>query len=99
MILLSSVLAQTQSGEDEPHILGQITNNERGVEAVKVRLESYDGEPCAKLAESTSSLSAEQEKVLKKCKTEVGTVGTDAKGEYHFRDVRPGWYRLSMVWN
>ena len=99
MVLLFAVLAQSQSAGEKPQIWGQITNNERGVEAVKVRLESYDGEPCVRLAESTSSLSADQEKVLKKCEAEIGTVLTDAKGEYHFRDVRSGWYRLSMSWN
>jgi hypothetical protein len=72
IVLLVVVLAQSQSAGEKPHIRGQITNTERGVEAVKVRLESYDGESCAKLAEYTSSLSAEQETMLKKCKTEVG---------------------------
>jgi hypothetical protein len=86
------------AGSDTAQLWGVIASKSAPVVAAKVRLESYLDEACVKLAEA-EKLSPEQDKVVKACASELPAISSDARGEFHFRNLKPGWYKLLVEWD
>jgi hypothetical protein len=78
-------------------ISGKILTPPGPVQGAGVHLIAFSDEACAKL-DDKKDLSADEKKRREECWKQTGEMKTNEKGEYHFDDIKPGWYKLLIGW-
>jgi hypothetical protein len=78
-------------------ISGKILTPPGPVQGAGVHLIAFSDEACAKL-DDEQNLSADEKKLRHECQKQAAEMKTNEKGEYHFDDLKPGWYKLLFGW-
>ena len=78
-------------------ISGKILTPPGPVQGAGVHLMAFSDEACAKL-DDKETLSADEKKRRSECQKQLAQMKTDEKGDYHFDDIKPGWYKLLIGW-
>ena len=78
-------------------ISGKILTPPGPVQGAGVHLIAFNDEACAKL-DNKQTLSADETKRRKECWKQTAEMKTNEKGEYHFDDIKSGWYKLLIGW-
>ena len=69
------------------------------IAGAQVILQSLDSEDCARLFNKKGQKSPEDAAKLSKCVHDLFTLESNAKGEFSFAGVQPGWYDVRFLWN
>jgi len=88
-----------QDSSNPPAIRGTLLHTAaEPIAGAQVTLQVFDDEACAKLFDAQSDSPQDSEK-LSTCSRDLFTVQSDAKGEFVFSGVQPGWYAVRFLWN
>ncbi len=102
LVLLTGCKSKSPSTSAAParvsySISGKILTPPGPVQGAGVILVAFSDEACAKL-DNKQNLSADEKKRREECWKKTAETKTNEKGEYHFDDIKPGWYKLLIGW-
>ncbi len=102
LVLLAGCKSKSTSPSTVParvsySISGKILTPPGPVEGAGAHLIAFTDEACAK-SDDKQDLSADEKKHRSECRKQAAEMKTNEKGEYHFDDLKPGWYKLQFGW-
>ena len=94
LLLLAAV---TGKAENTLNVHGTLSDNGKPFPDGLVVLQRLKDEKCARLF-ATSDLTAKDVRKLESCTQDLPWVHTDAKGNYSYERLAPGWYNIRFLW-
>src|SRR5437763_775160 len=94
LLLLASV---TGKAENTLTVHGTLSDNGKPFPDGLVVLQRLKDEKCARLF-ATSNLTEKDMRKLESCTQDLPWIHTDAKGNYSYERLAPGWYNARFLW-